>query len=117
MANSLAVTPGSFFRWGLTHSDLILKIGAAAAAWPHASTYVERWGIISPVGEAVAPALDELLSPLVTTSESESSLEAKLLAKLLEQPHSAAGPPIDGRWLRAALALLNALLPLLTAAH
>lgn len=110
----MPLSPGHFFRWGINHLDLIETIGDAAIRLPAADNFVERWGIVKPVGDAVAPAIDELFVDTVTTmSETDTAqVKAELLAALNARPHAAAGLR-DGAWLDRALKLAELLLALL----
>jgi hypothetical protein len=115
--SSLAISRGSLLRWGLKHSALVGKAGAAAVALAQASTMHERWLIVRPLGDELAPALDELLTAEVGafSAQQEADLEAQLLAALNTHPEVEAFSQnsIQRPWLDAALQLIQLLLPLL----
>ena len=115
------MTPGQFFRWGLKNVALVRDIGEAAEKVSLAKTNVERWDIIKPVGDKIAPAVDELTGGVVAFSEDETSkLRAELLTALkadAKQVGTAEAAKLgDGKWLERiekALKLIELLMPLL----
>lgn len=113
-------------RW-----ELLYKLGDAAQKLSDAATdtMVERWEILKPVGDDLAPALDELfgstkIAALSTGGlmQTEAELEAELIAGVQSYEDGlfvlaaddAPRSRFDGHRLRAGLKLFQELAPLLT---
>ena len=103
-----------FFRFGLEHLDLVQQLADAGKDFVAADSFVERWEILKPLGDALAPVADDLAamladSPTPRSADEEAAAEAALLAAL--NGDGARGR--DGQWLRLAFDMLKIALPLL----
>lgn len=114
-AQASALSPRDYLRFALGHLDLFATIGDAGVALASADSFVERWDIIKPVGDELAPLADELFgaSALVDDPCSDADLESQLLVALNQPSILAERPVRDGRWLKIGLELFMQLLPLL----
>jgi len=108
-------TAGQALRWAFNHLDLIGNYADAAPALLSATTFNGRWLIVRPLGDATAPALDELFNQAVPRGEPETAEEfRKLEDDLLLHVNSrrAPGEKRDRKWLKAALAALKIGIPM-----
>lgn len=51
-----------FIAWGRNHLDLIDVLMNAATRLKDAATYADRWAILKPVGDKLAPVIDEIFA-------------------------------------------------------
>jgi hypothetical protein len=107
-----ALNYGGWLAWGGRNVGVLLVIGDAATRLPAAKTYVARWEIVKPVGDAVAPAIDDLFLPTALGGD-VLAMEADLLKAVNAVPQALAGKPRDGRWLRVGFELFKTMLPIL----
>jgi hypothetical protein len=110
---------GDFIAWGRKHIGLVIVIGDAASQLPSAANFVERWEIVRPVGDAVAPAIDDFFAPGeigIFSAEVESEFLAAVNSHLAADGVTVQAAR-DGRWLRAGMELFKILLPILLAAR
>lgn len=101
-----------FLAWGLKHSELVRDIGNAAVQIKAAESAVERWNIVKPVGDKVAPAVDDFPAFTFSGKVDESRVDA-LIAKLNDGADAAAKALVDRAFLENALRFLQIILPLI----
>ena len=61
-----------FLRWGREHYDLVEKLMTAVTELPSATSFEERWNILKPLGDSLAPAIDEMFAFSAQPSSSET---------------------------------------------
>jgi len=108
-------TGGQFLRWTFNHVPLLGDWAEAAPQLLAADSFNGRWTIVRPLGDATAPALDELFSQATPRAEPETTAELRALEdELLERVNSSRAPSEkrDRKWLKAALAALKIAIPM-----
>lgn len=109
-------TAGQFLRWGISHPALFALWAQEGPAVLQAASFNDRWMVVRVLGDATAPALDELFSQATPRSEPETGAELlKLEDELLAQINRARmpGPLKDRKWLKATVAAMKIGLPMI----
>lgn len=58
-----------FISWGRKNLDLIDLLMSAVTRLKDATTYVERWAILKPLGDRLAPVLDDMFAMSAVVGE------------------------------------------------
>lgn len=110
-------TAGQFLRWGFNHPALFALWAQRSPQLLQAASFNERWLVARDLGDATAPALDELFANAAPRSEPETAeellrLEDELLSQINKSVRDT-GPVRDRKWLKVAIGAMKLGLPMI----